>query len=250
MPAPSTSDYSTRTISRSQLILLLLVALVGIASTIGLGNWQSRRGDDKAARQASWDAAIASEPVVLDSGEAIQRVAARLPQRVRVSGRLLGDATVFIDNRLVDGMPGYYVVTPIAAGSDLPLVLVNRGWVPRDLRAPEFEARMPSNAPTVMIEGIAVERVPRVLELADTPRQLRGAWPNLDYDAYQRAAGRPVARFVVQQTNDSGDGLRRTWPRPDTGVDRHRGYAFQWYALSALIAVMTVVVGGRALRSR
>ena len=26
-------------------------------------------------------------------------------------------------------------------------------------------------------------------------------------------------------------------PRPDSGVDKHRGYAFQWYSLAVLIAV-------------
>jgi surfeit locus 1 family protein len=38
------------------------------------------------------------------------------------------------------------------------------------------------------------------------------------------------------------------WPRPDAGVERHRGYAFQWYSLAALIAGLTVYFGGKALR--
>ena len=65
-----------------------------------------------------------------------------------------------------------------------------------------------------------------------------------------RPAADSVARFVVQQTNDTGDGLRRVWPRPDAGVDKHRGYAFQWYSLAALIAVLTLFFGGKVAARR
>jgi surfeit locus 1 family protein len=101
----------------------------------------------------------------------------------------------------------------------------------------------------VLIEGVAVAHVPRVLDLGAPGGPLRGIWQNLDFEAYERAIGRKVARFVVQQTNDTGDGLRRAWVRPDAGVDKHRGYAFQWYALAALLAGITLYFGGKALIS-
>ena len=104
-----------------------------------------------------------------------------------------------------------------------------------------------ANAP-LRVEGIAVPHVPRTLEIGERGGPLGGIWQNLDFEAYERATGRRVARFVVQQTNDTGDGLRRAWPRPDAGVDRHRGYAFQWYSLAALIAVLLLYFGGKALR--
>jgi surfeit locus 1 family protein len=98
----------------------------------------------------------------------------------------------------------------------------------------------------------AIARVVRLLhhEARDLAAAgpLGGIWQNLDFEAYERASGRKVARFVVQQTNDTGDGLRRVWARPDAGVDKHRGYAFQWYSLAALITVLTLYFGGKALR--
>jgi surfeit locus 1 family protein len=43
----------------------------------------------------------------------------------------------------------------------------------------------------------------------------------------------------VQQLGEPGaqaaDGLLRDWPAPDAGLQKHYGYAFQWFALSALI---------------
>jgi surfeit locus 1 family protein len=36
------------------------------------------------------------------------------------------------------------------------------------------------------------------------------------------------------------DKLKRYWPAADTGVAKHYGYAFQWFALSALLVTLYV----------
>ena len=47
---------------------------------------------------------------------------------------------------------------------------------------------------------------------------------------------------VLQTSSPSttGDGLRREWPLPTLGVDRHYGYAAQWFALAALMTGLYV----------
>ena len=37
----------------------------------------------------------------------------------------------------------------------------------------------------------------------------------------------------------------RDWPLPSAGVDKHRGYAFQWYALAATAFLFFLVTGFR-----
>jgi len=49
-----------------------------------------------------------------------------------------------------------------------------------------------------------------------------------------------LASYIVQQTGEPSEGLQRDWPQISTGVDKHYGYAFQWFGLSALIAVLYV----------
>jgi surfeit locus 1 family protein len=44
----------------------------------------------------------------------------------------------------------------------------------------------------------------------------------------------------VQQLGAPSEGLLREWPVIASGVDKHYGYAFQWFALSALIAGLFV----------
>lgn len=228
----------------------LLAGIAGVVLTASLGNWQNRRGDEKAARQAQWDAALARAPSPITGLDDASGVAGNLPQRVELRGAFVPDATIYVDNRLVDGVAGFQVVTPLVIAEGMPWILVNRGWAARSMAD---RTRLPS-APIadgpLRIEGIAVPHVPRTLDLGERGGALGGIWQNLDFEAYEQASGRKVARFVVQQTNDTGDGLRRAWARPDAGVDKHRGYAFQWYSLAALISVLTLYFGGKALRRK
>jgi surfeit locus 1 family protein len=232
-----------------KVIVAVLAGIAGVALTTSLGNWQTRRGDDKAARQQQWDDALARPPGTIASGEDAAGVARQLPQRVQADGTFVAEATVYIDNRLVDGVAGFQVITPLAVAEGMPWILVNRGWAPRNMADRTELPRAPLGSASLRVEGIAVAHVPRALALGTQGGALRGIWQNLDFDAYEQASGHKVARFVVQQTNDTGDGLRRAWVRPDAGVDKHRGYAFQWYSLAALIAGLTLYFGGKALRS-
>jgi cytochrome oxidase assembly protein ShyY1 len=233
----------------ARVTVALLAGVAAAVLTASLGNWQTRRGDEKAARQAHWDTALAAPPTPLAQAGDIARVAGQLPQRVQATGRFVAEATVYV-NRIVDGVAGIQVITPLAIGEEAPWILVNRGWAARGPAAHGSATATPPPAAPNRVEGIAVERVPRVLELGEAERRLGGVWQNVDFDKYEAASGHAVARFVVQQTSDSGDGLRRVWQRPDAGVDKHRGYAFQWYALSALIVALTLFFGGRSLLRR
>ena len=232
-----------------KVIVAVLAGVAGVALTVSLGNWQTRRGDEKAARQARWDEALARLPSTIASGEDAAGIARQLPQTVRAAGTFVLEATVYIDNRLVDGVAGYQVITPLVVADGSPWILVNRGWAPRNMADRTELPRAPVSSGPLLIEGVAVPHVPRVLGLGTQGGTLRGIWQNLEFEAYERASGRKVARFVVQQTNDTGDGLRRVWLRPDAGVDKHRGYAFQWYSLAALIAGLTLYFGGKAALS-
>jgi surfeit locus 1 family protein len=42
------------------------------------------------------------------------------------------------------------------------------------------------------------------------------------------------------QTGAPSEGLMREWPAINSGVDKHYGYAFQWFGLAALITILYV----------
>jgi surfeit locus 1 family protein len=230
-----------------------VAAIAGVCVCIALAQWQTRRAEQKQAIERDWAAAEAREPLSVAGNNALTQVSAALPRRVALRGRLLHDKTVWVGNRIVDGRPGLYAVTPLALEGGHGVVLVNRGWMPR---APGDGAGLPRLPPPVdepvHLVGLAVAHVPRILELGEdkSPRDLGSVWPNLDYRRFEQASGLKVADFVVQQTSDAGDGLARKWQPPAAGIEKHRGYAFQWYALALLIAVLSAIFGTRSWRRR
>jgi len=61
-------------------------------------------------------------------------------------------------------------------------------------------------------------------------------------------SGERLGNFVVQQYPGPQDGFVRIEPRWSSDVAKHRGYAFQWYSLTALLAVMSILLFWRARR--
>ncbi len=229
----------------------LLAIACGVAVTVAgvlLGQWQTRRGDDKQALQATWDAAVNAPASAIGGAAEGQAVAARLPARVQLRGVFDARGTVYVGNRMQGPATGFDVVTPLRL-ADGSSALVNRGWIARDARDPALMPPVTTPASEVAVEGLAVARVPRMLELAaETRARPPAIWANLAPDEYARVTGVAVPGFVVQQTSAVDDGLQRDWPRVDTGVQKHRGYALQWYALAALAGGLTAWFGARALR--
>ena len=234
----------------SKLILAWVAAAIGIAVAISLGNWQTRRGDEKVAMQAKADAAERATPLQIEATLAsIEGVALSLPRRVRVTGVFDPTGTVLLDNRMLGPVVGYEVITPLLIGDGLPAVLIDRGWKARaDSPHPD---KVPAPVGRVTVQGLAVARPSALLELGSTKLDVPGVWQNLDYDTYERLTKRSIARFVIRQADpDAADGLRREWPSAASGVDRHRGYALQWYALAALICSLACYFGWKTWRQR
>jgi surfeit locus 1 family protein len=58
---------------------------------------------------------------------------ARMHRRVSLRGRWLEQHTVYLDNRQMDGKPGFYLLTPLQLdGMPGSVVLVQRGWLQRN----------------------------------------------------------------------------------------------------------------------
>ena len=209
------------------LVAGLVVSLLGVQ----LGNWQLRRAEEK-TRLGERVTALASVPVTPLAGQAPIEW-----QRVSLSGQWLPQGAIFLDNRMHRGRPGYHVLTPLRLAANGEMILVNRGWVGAAAdrsRLPELAAA----AGEAIVEGVVRHPEDKPFTLARQAGAGR-LWQVLDLPAYRQAFGLPVADYVVDQTGAAADGLVRDWPRPEAGVDRHHGYALQWYGLAAAAAAMT-----------
>ncbi|WP_296752420.1 SURF1 family protein [Thiobacillus sp.] len=215
-----------------------LATLFFFALTLALGNWQSGRAETKRLLQARYDAAL-REPPIHVGGALLDRDSA-LYRKLEVQG-LFDDAhTILLDNRVRNGVAGYHVLTPLRIDGSTTAILVNRGWV----AAGRSRKQIPSPlvpAGRIKLEGMAVDPHTRYVELAHATPQGR-VWQNLDFARYARASGLTLQPLLLLQTSAQNDGLQRSWPRPDSGVSMHVGYAFQWYSLATTLAVLWLVM--------
>ncbi len=221
-------------------ILPLVVGALTMALTVQLGNWQLHRAAGKAALQARLDAFDVATPIVAHGGDS----ALEEWRPVRLDGHWRAQATIFLDNRTRAGRAGYHVLTPLQLDDGSGWVLVNRGWIAADADRSHLPYVATADDAQQHIEGRLrhVETNPFTLGDASAIRQGR-VWQVVDLARYRESTGLTVTPWLVQQTSTAADGLERDWPRPDAGIDRHRGYAFQWYALAALAAGLSCWYG-------
>lgn len=246
-------------------VMPTVAALAVIALTLSLGNWQLRRAQEKLALQAQRDAARSLPPETIGSTSLSPAQAGTLDGRpVQATGRLLPERSVYLDNRSHKGIAGFHLVTPLriaaSAGSGEPIhVLVVRGWVPRDPQVRERLVEPQTPDGVVTVPGIAQRELGRVLELASMPAPGPGQriWPNLTIDEFAAWSGLRLQPVMIRQSGPVAgaapgeDELVRDWPAPGLDVDKHRGYAFQWYALAfATVVLWLWLVGWRPLRRR
>ncbi len=220
---------------------VLLVAL-----GVTLGQWQDRRGAQKVALQEKLAERGGAAPLVLGA----QPIAAEDVEfrKVSLAGEFMPAWPMFLDNRPQDGKVGFYLLMPFKiAGSDMH-VLVARGWLPRYTgehdRLPEFST--PQG--TVIVTGIAKASMGKVMQLGQPATVKPGAiLQNLDPGQFAAASKLAVQAFFLEQSTpvDAGDTLARNWPAPSLGVEKHQGYAFQWYALAAMALLFFVFTGFR-----
>jgi surfeit locus 1 family protein len=229
------------TSARMRLVVVTAAAVATVALTARLGVWQLDRAAQKLALQAAIDQQ--ARLPALDSASQLPAdpaaMAASHHRRARLAGRWSPSHTVYLDNRQMNGRPGFYVVTPLLL-NDGRALLVQRGWVARD---PIDRTRLPpvtTPAGEVQVGGRIAPWPGRLFEFASTASGV--IRQNLDHDAFAHETGLrlPPLSLVQTEAGAGADGLLREWPAVASGVDKHHGYAFQWFGLSGLVLVLYV----------
>lgn len=216
--------------------LVTIAAIAGVVLTARLGFWQLDRAAQKNAIQTALDERRVLPPLPADDLARDEATAARQHHRaVVVEGRWLPELTVYLENRPMAGRVGFVVVTPLLLADGTALV-VQRGWLPRDLLDRTKVAAPTLPAVVGRVAGRIAPPPSRLVELgAAASGPIR---QNLDLAAFTAEVGRPLRPLSVVQEDgplSAADGLLRQWPRPAADVHKHYGYAFQWFALATLI---------------
>jgi surfeit locus 1 family protein len=225
--------------------IVLVAAILGALLTARLGVWQLSRAAQKEALQAAIDErrlqpALGTPVLAADAAGA----AAQHHRLAHVRGRWVAAHTVFLDNRQMNGRPGFFVVTPLQLEGRAEAMLVQRGWVPRDAAERTRLPELPLPEGTIELTGRLAPPPSRLYEFA--AQETGRIRQNLDLQTFAGETGLRLLPLSLMQTEAAGtigihgDGLLREWGRPAADVQKHYGYAFQWFALASLITGLYV----------
>lgn len=219
-----------------------LAAAVGVAVTASLGFWQLGRAELKAGLWTQREAREALAPVGWEALDAVQPgddASGLHDRRAALQGRWLHEATVFLDNRPMNGRSGFIVVTPLLPSHGGPALLVQRGWVPRRMDDRTALPPVPQPDGTVAVAGRLAPAPSQLYAFGeDAPGPIR---QNIHLSVYGAEWSLRLHPLSLQQSApDTPDGMTRDWPRVGADVHKHYGYALQWFGLGALITILYV----------
>ena len=213
--------------------LLTLAAVLVASGTFALGQWQLRRAAQKenlqTAIQAKKDLPALDERAL----SAIDNIVGAIYRPATLQGSWRAENTVFLDNRAMDGKGGFVVVTPLVLAGSSQVILVQRGWAPRSFTDRTLLPPVTTPAGIVSVTGRIAPPPSKLYEFKG--HETGHIRQNLDLASFSAELGVPLMPVSLLQTGLSSEGLSRNWAAPNSGVEKHYGYAFQWFSLSALV---------------
>lgn len=224
---------------RTARITLIVSAALASLGLLALSVWQVQRLFWKQDLIARIERQVHAEPVALPRASTGVSKADEY-RRLRLQGRFEPREVLVQATTELGG--GHWVIAPLRL-ADGSAVLVNRGFVPPEQRAPERHA-----APAGPVELVGLLRLtePGGGPLRRNQPQ-EGRWYSRDVAGIAAqlglgGAGAPVAPFFVDEAADPAQPQR--WPRPGLTVLRftnnHAVYALTWLALAAMAAAAAV----------
>ncbi len=224
-----------------------MLTVIGVGLCLTAANWQLGRADEKQALFARFDAGADTGLNRLIDDEALGDFRF---QTLRVAGRYDPDRQILLENMVHAGRNGYHVLTPLQTGDGT--VLVNRGWIPAspdrrklpDIRVPDGERNIAGRLDRLPVPGVRLAAAP-IDDEAPWPRRL--LFPTRD--EVSQHLGYPVKDYQIRLDAEDDDGYLREWRPQVMGADKHFGYAVQWFAFSAAITALYLVLNIKRRKS-
>lgn len=221
-----------------------LAVLMLLPILLGLGFWQVQRAHVKEELEQAFLQRAAAAPLALE--QALQRPHAQRYQRVLARGIYDPTQHILLDNQTYRGEAGYRVFSILRRANAKPALLVDRGWVSQGGRR-HRPPPLPLPPASIVVRGMLDAPPAAGLRLGPAAAEIYGqvrVVQAIDVDGLERLLGYPLLPWIVRL--DAGEPygfMRADTVRPvRMGSARHRGYAFQWFALAAALIVIYIAV--------
>tara|TARA_S200000501_G_scaffold372942_1_gene419050 strand:+ start:580 stop:1293 length:714 start_codon:yes stop_codon:yes gene_type:complete len=214
-------------------LLPLIVTTLLICLGMALGNWQSEKAQKKILLKKIFEEKKMLPPILINAtniDSAFEEF-----RTVRILGQFITSWPIYLDNRPLDGKPGFYLIMPFKVLNSDTYILVSRGWFQRNFNDRNLMPEINVPKGIFKLEGRLKSSLGKVFQFGKQPDLKPGAvLQNLNINEFRKVSHYNVHTFFIEQTNFFDDSLIREWPSPSFGIDMHKGYAFQWYALVLL----------------
>jgi surfeit locus 1 family protein len=216
---------------------LTLLVLVGALVCCRLGIWQLDRLAQRRAQNALINERMARPAVALD-GAPVDPVALNY-QRVEVRGVYDPTQEIVLRNRALNGSPGVRVLTPLRLSGSDTAVLIDRGWLPLELAAPDARQTYAAQPGLAVVQGVARRSQSDAGGPQDPPLPAgdsrRDAWFRADIAQIEQQVGyRLLPVFIEQQPAPDDPELPRRVATSDLGEGSHLSYTVQWFSFAAI----------------
>ena len=222
--------------------ILVFVGLF-LPITILLGFWQLDRADQKEEILAMQDRQQQLPP--LTNADWNQDLSNHL-RRVNLMGSLDADRYLLLANRTIDAQVGYEVIAlaeTLDRNNNLVVEFVNRGWVPASLNRAELpEILTPSREQPLS----GYYYCPEANTMIKESLEFEDAWPAIIYSmdntvaqAMELALNRSALPCEIR-LDPSPLAFRVQWQVVNQGVQKHIGYAVQWFSMAFALIILAL----------
>jgi cytochrome oxidase assembly protein ShyY1 len=162
---------------------------------------------------------------------------------VAVQGRYDAAHAYVLVDQTHDGKVGSVAIAVFEPADGSPAILVDRGFVAGAASGePPAIPALPSGEQQLL--ALYAPPPGSGLRLGGNPLPRQTAWPKqsiyLDVGEISADLGRSLDARMLRLAPEAGSGFVREW-RPDVfPPERHRAYAFTWFTLAAVVAVVFV----------
>lgn len=234
---------------RPSLFAIALTA-AGMLAFVRLGIWQLDRADQAQRILAAFAAAPSA------AYEDFARVQAAPPDarypHVRVRGHFVADRGYLRDEQVRNGKLGVEAFAAFAPDGASALLLVDRGWVAWSHASGTQAVLPPLPADEVELSGVYAPFPGNGIRVGGDVLTTQSAWPKLTLaiDAREIAADLKQALLprVLLLDAEQRSGFARAWTPAVMSPQRHRAYAFQWFAFAIAALVIFGVLHFRKVQ--
>lgn len=223
-------------IKRTFILPSILIALT-LWGLLSLGFWQLERADEKRVIQSSIIQAQSIPAKIVTQVDALMQ---KEYHQVLLKGHYDNSKQFIYDNQIVNSNAGYYVLTPFVL-EDKTAILVNRGFIPWHGNRYKL-----ANITVSETNGTIQVMLVKPRERIEFQQHNNTTFPmliqSLNIDRLSQLSNYQLVPMLARLDIKSDNGFYRKWQPFYGSIDKHLGYAIQWFLMAIVLSVIAIML--------